>query len=304
MQTKPDNLLLDPVLSEALLNSFNEALLVTNKKGVILKVNQAFCLVSGYSEEELLGQTPKLIQSGKNGSWFYKQLWHELKREGLWSGQICNKKKNGELYSGWLKIRELTHPHFGALYVSVLTELSETHPTRSKLEKLHKLAYFDELTGLANRNHFLQFINSYLEEQPQGLLALLFVDLDKFKLINDQFGHQEGDWVLKMVAKRIQSIIRESDFASRLGGDEFVVVLAEIKKKNDTFNVAKNLLKQISKPYVNDVVIHSLAASIGIAFYPQDADNVQDLLNIADLAMYQAKRRGDKLHIFADIAKN
>ncbi len=119
----------------------------------------------------------------------------------------------------------------------------------------------------------------------------------------DQYGHREGDWVLKMVAKRIQSIIRESDFASRLGGDEFVVVLAEIKQKNDAFNVAKNLLKQISKPYVNDVVIHSLAASIGIAFYPQDADNVQDLLNIADLAMYQAKRRGDKLHIFADIAK-
>lgn len=303
MQINTEHFLIDPVLSETLLNSFNEALLVTNEQGIIVKVNQAFCLASGYSEQEVIGQTPKMLQSGKQGLRFYQQLWHKLLRDGFWSGQICNKKKNGEFYEGWLKVREITHPQFGRLYISVLTELSETHPTRSKLEKLHKLAYFDELTGLANRNHFLQFIRSYLEEHPKGLLALLFIDLDKFKYINDQFGHQEGDWVLKMVAERIQSMIRESDFASRIGGDEFVVVLSDIKQQNDAFKVATTLLNQISKPYTNDVFIHSLAASIGIAFYPQDADNVEELLNIADLAMYQAKRRGDKLHIFADIAK-
>lgn len=217
----------------------------------------------------------------------------------FWAGPISSIRKGSESYETWLQISAHSHETLGLFYISIFTELYDGYLARNKLVKLHKLAYFDELTGLANRNHFMQFIESSLESQSIDLLALLFIDLDKFKTINDQYGHQEGDWVLKMVASRIKSIIGESNFASRLAGDEFVVVLSEIKSRKEAFKTAEILADQISKPYENDVVIHTVTASIGIAFYPLDGENVKELLNKADLAMYQAKNPRDAVSVYA-----
>ncbi|HGM4967014.1 TPA: EAL domain-containing protein [Pseudomonas putida] len=269
-----------------------EGVLITDIDQHISAVNRAFSEITGYSEIEALGQTPRLLASGQHDSAFYAAMWHQLTDEGHWQGEIYNKRKNGELYPSWLTIsavrnseREITH------FVAVFADISSIKHAQAKLDYQ---AHHDPLTGLPNRALFENRLQAVLTcaqvSNRQG--AVLFLDLDRFKHINDSLGHPVGDLLLKGIAQRLKEQVRDVDTVARLGGDEFIILLPGLHKPSDASTIANKLLACFAAPFQAGEHEFFTSASIGISLYPQDGTDVATLIRNADAAMYRSKAKG------------
>ncbi|MDM8546589.1 two-component system response regulator [Candidatus Venteria ishoeyi] len=279
----------------------SEGIMLTDAQGVIHRVNPAFTELTGYTLEEVAGQTPRVLKSGHHDQEFYSQLWDKLTTEGCWEGEIWNRRKNGSVYPKWemiTAIRNNQHEIIG--YVSQYSDLARRKLTEADIRYRGN---YDPLTGLVNRYLLLErFAHAIKEHQrKQRKLSLLFIDLDRFKQLNDAMGYTIGDLLLQQVAKRIQSESREVDTAARLAGDEFVLMLTDQVDQMSSERVASRIIKVLNEPFEVDGYQVQLGACIGIAMFPDDGDNIEVLLRNADLAMFRAKENGrQQLQFFTD----
>ncbi|PJI46805.1 MAG: GGDEF domain-containing protein [Pseudomonas sp.] len=281
----------------AVFEATQEGLLVTDARGVIVHTNPSFSRITGYSAEDVLGGQPSLLKSGRQDDAFYQRMWTALQDQDVWSGEIWNRRKSGEVYPQWQHIRavrndegELTH------YVAVFSDLSSLKRSQHELDFL---AHHDPLTGLPNRLLLRERIDQALAraEREQGGGALLSIDLDHFKHINDSLGHNIGDLLIRAVAERLENCLDERCCLARLGGDEFAVVL-ESQQPHHASSLAQRLLEAMSAPFeVNGQVIY-ISVSLGVSLFPEDARNVDHLLQHADAALFQAKASGRNLYAF------
>jgi len=279
-------------LASAVFHTATEAVMICDANNHILAINTPFTEITGYLEQEALGHNPSILNSGHHDDSFYRQMFKELENTGWWQGEICNRRKNGEVYYEWLSITALTTPD-GQLeaYVSLFTDIT----SRKKVEdKIYYQANFDALTGLANKNLFSDRLKHCLNLAECGIneVALLFIDLDGFKQINDSLGHAQGDLLLKKVSERLTKILRKSDMLARLNGDEFAIILSD---KHDIYDIeimANKVIDEIAKPFQLSTKKGYITASIGIATSPTDASTVEELLKKADSAMYKVKKDG------------
>lgn len=283
-----------------------ESLIITDSDGVILRVNKAFTESTGYTAEEIVGQTPRVFKSGRHGPEFYKAMWESLHRTGTWQGEIWDRRKNGEIYPKWLCISAVKRDdgiisHFVGSHIDITDR-------KTAEEKIQHLAFYDQLTGLPNRLLFLDRLNQALASSARSNKygALLFIDMDNFKNLNDTLGHDMGDTLLKQVTQRLESSIREGDTVARPGGDEFVVMLCSlsdqpIEAATQTETIGDNILASLSKPYQLDKNTYRCTASIGVTLFYGAQHSTDDLMKQADIAMYQAKKAGRNIMRFFDI---
>lgn len=270
----------------------HEAMAVTDGKGVIINVNPAFTELTGYTQQDLIGKSHRILKSGHHDYSFYEELYNTLNTTGHWQGEIWNKRKNGEIYIEWVTITAIYNDD-GSLHrhVSLSSDITEKKESE---ELVWRHANFDTLTGLPNRRMFRDHLEWELKKVKRSgnCLALMFLDLDRFKEINDSLGHDMGDVLLKEAAQRLSKCVRKNDMVARLGGDEFTVLLSEITDPISVERVSQNILERLSEPYKLADGMVNVSASIGITFYPKDAEQVDDLLRNADHAMYAAKGQG------------
>ena len=291
-------------LAETVFNSVNEAVMVTDRENRIVAVNPSFIAITGFSGEDVLGRNPSMLSDSRTESDEVKSMWQEMASTGRWQGEIVNRRKSGELYIGWVSINSVRDAKGDiANYVSVFSDISERKISEKRMQYL---AHYDLLTDLPNRALFGDRLQQGLVKarRDNELLALMFVDLDKFKSVNDTLGHHIGDLLLKEVAKRLRDCIRESDTAARIGGDEFVVILPDIQVEQDAVNVAEKILASIEAPCNLEGHDVRIGVSIGIAIYPMHGNSDEVLLSNADAAMYQAKHGGGpSIVCYGELAK-
>ncbi|MDR2906326.1 MAG: EAL domain-containing protein [Helicobacteraceae bacterium] len=281
-------------LSAQVFESLSEGLVVTNSAGEIQMVNAAFSAITGYSEKEAIGNKPgALLASGQHGAEFYRDMWRALGKTDKWSGEIINRKKNGELYPEWLSITATRSRHSGKVqqFVALFTDVSVRKQAE---EHIRRLSYYDPLTGLANRLLYGDRLENAIHQAHRNneLLAVIYLDLDRFKSVNDSLGHTAGDALLKLVSKRLIELMREGDTLARFGGDEFGMILNNIKDLKDVAVFARGILRTFVKPYELEGREIFCNTSVGIAIYPTDAERLEDLLKNADVALYRAKDSG------------
>jgi diguanylate cyclase (GGDEF)-like protein/PAS domain S-box-containing protein len=279
-------------LSSKFFEETTEALVVTDLEGTIQDVNAAFEEMTGYSKEEAVGQNPRILKSGRHDREFYKRMWQSIIETGNWQGEIWDRRKNGEVYPKWMSISTVrdddgkpTH------YVGISADISRLKRTQ---EQLHYLAHYDQLTGLPNRllaHERLQQAITFAKRHGH-MLAVLLLDLDEFKRINDSMGHLAGDQLLNEVGRRLKDNIRESDDVARIGGDEFTVLLRNVRNPANAAHLAQKLIQSLSEPYsLYDHEVY-ISSSIGITLCPEDGEDMFTLMKNADAAMYHAKRSG------------
>jgi len=284
-----------------------ECMFITDADGVIQRVNKAFVEATGYSAEEAVGKKPSILESTKHDAEFYRGMWSTLLRDGYWQGEIWRRHKNGEVYPGWQTISAVADPT-GRIthYICTFADISELKEAE---EKIRDLAYYDPLTRLSNRRHLLDRLQKALalnlRNGRQG--ALLFMDIDNFKDINDTQGHDVGDLLLIELAKRLQGCVRAGDTTARLGGDEFVVLLEDLNADEPTAaaqaeTVGEKILAAVRQPcLINGSDYHS-TVSIGIALFSGEKNTAEEMLKRADVALYQAKAEGRNTLRFFDLA--
>jgi diguanylate cyclase (GGDEF)-like protein/PAS domain S-box-containing protein len=272
--------------------STGEGVMITDTQQNISAVNRAFSEITGYAEHEALGTTPRLLASGQHDSAFFVAMWHQLAAEGHWQGEICNQRKNGDLYPCWLTINAVRGPdqvinHF----VGVFADISSLKHAQARLDYQ---AHHDPLTGLPNRALFESRLHAALHDtsQPNSKGAVLFLDLDRFKHINDSLGHPVGDLLLKGIAQRLKDQVRDGDTVARLGGDEFIILLPGLQQAGDAENLAHKVLACFTAPFQAGEHEFFTSASIGTSLYPQDGTDVATLVKNADAAMYRSKAKG------------
>lgn len=280
-------------LAQQAFQSMSEAILVTDVTTRIIDINPAFERMTGFSREEAIGAKSSILRSGQHDEAFFRDLWARILAEGHWVGEIWNRCRDGRVIPCWMHIDAVADPLSGQVthYIGVLSDISE----RKRIEeRVSFLAHHDPLTGLSNRFSFdAIFPQSLAVARRNGRrVALLFVDLDRFKEINDTLGHGAGDQVLVEVARRLQTTIRDSDFLARIGGDEFVILLNDADGHDDALRVAHAVLDALRPPI--DSTGHPLLVtpSIGISLFPEDGDEPDILLSRADSAMYRVKSSG------------
>lgn len=279
-------------LAAHVFDSSSEGIVFTDANSRIVAVNKAYTQITGYSRDEILGQSPRLLQSHWQDREFYEGMWHALRSEGHWEGEIWDRRKDGSLYAQWLTINanrdeagQITH------YVGICTDITERKQTQ---ERIQHLAYHDPLTDLPNRLLLQDRIGLAIAEAQRNntMAAVLFLDLDRFKTINDSLGHLVGDKLLQQVAQRLATCLHETDTISRIGGDEYVIVLPNITDTSRIADTAQDILTALSAPVVVDGQTFHTSASMGISLYPNDGQDVQTLMKYADTAMYHAKEHG------------
>lgn len=270
----------------------NEGIMVTDGEPRILAVNPAFSRITGYRPDEVVGQRTNLLSGGLHGKDYYRSMWDSLQSHGRWEGEITNRRKDGSLFSEWLSIAELDGEVAHAKrYVGLFSDISNR---KREEELIRRLAHFDSLTGLPNRVLFYDRLQRSLARARRygQSLAVLYVDLDHFKEINDTFGHAIGDDALRTAASRMSSVLRQCDTVSRRGGDEFVVIVELDGHSEGLGSVCQKLLRELSRPMGLGPHVVELGASIGAAGFPLDAEEPEALLAAADSALYEAKASG------------
>ncbi len=280
------------------------AMIVTDAHGIIMQVNKAFTTLTGYSPEEVIGKSPHLLSSGRHDKAFYQTMWATLLEKGHWQGEIWNRNKEGNIYAGWLTISAVIDldgntTHYVGAYFDITQNKEAT-------AEIHRLAYYDPLTKLPNRRLLQDRLNQALSASTRNNLygAVLFMDMDNFKTLNDTRGHEAGDQLLVEVARRLKTVIREYDTLARLGGDEFVVLLEDLDADTEvTANLAQHIgekmVAALAQPYIINDFQHHCTVSIGISLFC-GSETSEELLNHADLAMYQVKTRGRNGFCFFD----
>ena len=273
-------------------NSIMEGVAVTNAAGNIISVNPAFTHITGYLPEEVLGQNPRIMKSGRHDQEFYNKMWESIAQHGSWSGEIWNRRKSGKIQPEWLNITRVCNDAGEATHY--VASFIDTSAIKASQEQLHHLAHHDNLTGLPNRLLFKDRLEQSFKKarREHHRVAVLFLDLDDFKKVNDTLGHQVGDEMLKQAAKRIQCLLREGDTVARLGGDEFTILIDRLERAEDASLVANKVLATLKQPF--NIVGRELyiGVSIGIAIFPQDGENTETLVRNADVSMYRAKQMG------------
>lgn len=277
----------------AVFEATREGVIVTTADRSILLVNKAFCDITGYAETEVVGKKPRMLSSGRHTPEFYREMWQCIATNGHWRGEIWNRRKNGEIYPQLLSISEVRNDAGAVMnYVAVFADISRLKESETKLDFL---AHHDPLTQLPNRLLLLSHLEHGIRaaQRENGQLALLMLDLDRFKNVNDSFGHAAGDELLQQVAKRLTMRLRGIDTVARLGGDEFTVMLQQIAHPQDAALVANDIMSSLSKPWTlsNGAEVR-IGVSIGISLFPDHGTSTQDLLQHADAALYQAKNEG------------
>jgi diguanylate cyclase (GGDEF)-like protein/PAS domain S-box-containing protein len=278
------------------------AVMITDAQGTIVSVNRAFSRVTGWAVHEVIGQSPRMLASGRQDADFFEAMWNALLTRGRWQGELWNRRKSGEIYPEFLTVEalrsasgEITH------FVAVFSDLTER---KEHEQRLSYLAYHDELTGLANRTLFLDRLERAVSiaRRKGGLVAVQVIDLDGFKAINETFGHEAGDLLLKAAAKRVKECLRESDTVARLEGDGFGVILPVLDGAKGAREAAQRILAALCRPVFLAGDEISLGASIGIALFPSDAVSAAELAKNAELTMAEVKKRGKRAFAFCEDA--
>lgn len=286
----------DAELLDVAVEMIDEAVVITDANNQMIRVNGAFQKLSGYSLDELQGKNPKFLSSGLTSAKTYQQMWSQLLGEGKWAGEVWDRRKDGTTYPKWLSLTALKN-HEGSIvnYIGVFTDISKA----KEIEKIiDTMAYYDALTQLPNRN----YINEYLTLIPPSAeyshqkSALLLIDIDRFKLINDSLGHTAGDRLIMEIAQRIHSTVRKNDIVARLGGDEFLVVLPVVESTSDTIEVVEKILESLALGCVIEETQLYPSVSIGVSFFPCDGETVDAVIQHAEQAMYAAKKKGGKCY--------
>lgn len=274
-----------------------EGMLVTDANSVILRVNKAFTNITGYTEAEVIGKNPRMLNSGQHDANFYARMWAGIKSNGFWEGEIWNLRKNGEVYPEYLNISAVKDQD-GVVtnYVATLTDITMS---QAAADEIKSLAFYDPLTSLPNRRLLLDRIKHALAFSTRSGKdgALLFLDLDNFKTLNDTLGHDIGDLLLQQVAERLITCVREDDTVARLGGDEFVILLEGLSEQDleaaaQTEMIGEKVLASLNRPYQLGTHQYHSTASIGITLFNSHRVEMDELLKQADIAMYQAKQAG------------
>lgn len=269
-----------------------EAIVISDAHNRILSVNDSFTRITGYSAAEAVGANPNLLASGRHSPEFYHKMWQNLQRDGQWKGEIWNRRKDGTIYPEWLTITTLRDDHNEPCYYIAI--FSDATSYKEKEARIHFLAHHDALTGLPNRTLLQDRLEQAVGKARRDCtkIAILFIDLDRFKVINDTLGHQVGDLLLKEVARRLNASVRDSDTVCRQGGDEFIIVLPEFEELSDVAHVAQKILENISRDFLLEGERLKVTPSIGISIYPDDGERIDVLIKNADTAMYHAKESG------------
>jgi len=279
-------------LSEKVFNETKEGITITDAEGIIFDVNPAFCKITGYSRDEVIGKNSRILSSGKQKPEFYQKMWQSIIEQGHWQGEIWNKTKEGRLYAELLSISPILDKNNNVLhYVGIFSDITDS---KQQQETLEQMAHYDVLTQLPNR---VLLVDRYIQalahsKRQNSMLAVCFLDLDNFKPVNDLHGHETGDELLVEVAKRIKENIREEDTVSRQGGDEFALLLGDIESYAQCEQMLIRILESLAQPYNIDGEIHQISASIGVTIYPDDNADLDTLMRHAVQAMYQAKLAG------------
>jgi diguanylate cyclase (GGDEF)-like protein/PAS domain S-box-containing protein len=269
----------------------HEGIMITDAEQKIVKVNAAFCRITGYLPQEVLGQSPKILSSGKEDYHVYQSMWQDIRRKGSWQGELWNRRYNGELYLEQLRISVVRNAE-GQItnYVGVFTDLSEIREAKNMLETM---ASSDVLTGLPNRSTFVMHLEAAMAKlQPQGLLAVVYLDLDDFNSINTDHGQATGDQLLVEVARQLEAQVRAGDVVARLGGDEFMLLLGGRASPGEVQTTLGAMLERISQSYEIDGHRLEVGASMGVTFYPEDDSEAETLIRHAGQAMHTAKNNG------------
>ena len=279
-------------LASLVLENSSEAMMITDETERIVDVNPAFTKLTGYTLQEVIGENPALLHSGRQSPDFYRSMWREIESTGRWQGEIWNQRKNGEVYAEWLTINTFFHDDGSVRRrVALFSDITE----RKKSEELiWSQANFDVLTQLPNRRMFRDRLAQDLRKASRSnqKLALLFLDLDRFKEVNDTLGHQKGDHLLVEAARRIATCVRGSDTVARLGGDEFTIILNELDDSTAAERIAENIIQVLRQPFQLGADIAHVSASLGITIFPDDSSDLDELIKHADRAMYVAKSSG------------
>ncbi|WP_107851323.1 putative bifunctional diguanylate cyclase/phosphodiesterase [Oceanimonas marisflavi] len=279
-----------------------DGILVTDAQNRILRVNRAFTDITGYSAEEVIGKTPALFSSGQHDAAFYRQMWHSIREQDHWQGEICNRRKSGQLYHQWMSISAVRNEQ-GKIshYVASMSDITQR---KEDAERINHLAFYDGVTGLPNRRQLNECIRQYQISESNAGAGLVFIDLDNFKHINDLWGLQTGDELLTQVAQRLQQSLREQDMVARLGGDEFVVLLTGLPADRTRAaarleHTSQRLLALLEKPYTHEGRVLRCGASMGLVLLENRELSPAELVQQAELAMYEAKKSGKgKLRFF------
>ncbi|MBS0512711.1 MAG: EAL domain-containing protein [Proteobacteria bacterium] len=279
-------------LAEKVIENSLEGILITDDQARIISVNPAFTHLTGYTAEEVIGRNPAMLSSGRQNAAFYERMWESIHADGSWQGEVWNRRKNGEIFPEFLTINAITD-HDGRLtnYAALFSDISQVKESE---QRIRDLAYYDPLTGLPNRRLLddrLQVELAHASRQ-HGRVAVMFVDLDRFKRINDSLGHEVGDQLLVEVARRLRSCLREDDTVARMGGDEFVVVMSDFDGPEGAVHAAGRMADALRDPIAVDGRELVVTCSIGISLYPDDGADSSTLIKNADVAMYRAKDEG------------
>lgn len=279
-------------LSSTVFNTVDEAILVSDVDNRIITVNPAFTRVTGYAPEDVIGGNPRMLASGKHGAEFYRELWQQLTTSGSWSGELYNRRKNGEVFIEWTSIKQVRDPN-GKLthYVAAFSDITAR---KAGEESMRHQAQYDALTDLPNRILLFDRLQQALAQarRDKTHLALMYLDLDKFKPINDNLGHAIGDLLLQEVANRMQGCVREVDTVARIGGDEFVVLLPIVENEQVALKVAEKIRSVLNQPFEIGGQMLNISSSTGVAIYPEHGSGEDELTGNADIAMYHAKENG------------
>ena len=279
-------------MAAAVFDAASEAIMITDPRPRIQAVNPAFTAVTGYTAAEVIGQDPRMLGSGRQDEAFYQELLSTLSQAGAWQGEVWNRRKDGAFYAVRLSLAAVRGENGPAShFVGIFHDITLRKEDEARA---WNRANYDALTGLPNRALLLDRLEQTLSRADRGKdgLAVVFLDLDGFKAVNDSLGHARGDLLLQQVARRLQTCVRAADTVARLAGDEFVAILDQLREPADAIKVARKMLAAMAEPFDLDGDSASVSASIGIAFYPADGDDPLDLLERADVAMYRVKHAG------------
>ncbi len=291
------------LLAAKVVETANEGIMVTNAAVVIEAVNSAFTRITGYSPDDAIGNNPQMLQSGRHDADFYRDMWQAITLNGRWQGEMWNRRKDGELYVAWLSIAAVRDGSGSVShYLGVFSDITARKEGEAQV---WRQANFDVLTGLPNRVlfHDRLAMAALQARREDTAFALLFIDLDGFKSVNDSFGHAAGDRLLQEAAVRLSASVRCSDTVARLAGDEFMVILNHVSSRDDAGGVAAKIVERLAAPFDLGEAIANVCASVGIAMFPDDAEDVALLMHAADQAMYGVKRHGKNGYRFFSEAK-
>lgn len=291
-------------LAASVFTHAREGIMITDANANIVDVNETFTQISGYSRSDALGQNPRMLSSGRHGTDYYHQLWSDLTTKGFWSGEVWNMRKNGEIYAQMQTISRVQDAAGTTInYVSLFTDITEIKEHQQQLEYI---AHYDALTHLPNRVLLADRLKQALarSHRTNSALAVLYIDLDGFKSVNDNHGHDLGDQLLITVANRWTEALREGDTLARIGGDEFIVILVDLEQSQDYQAILQRLLNAAAEPVNVNQNLVRVSASIGVTLYPQDPSDADQLMRHADQAMYLAKQAGKNCFHLFDVAKD